>query len=277
MKKLLAFTLSLVMSAAFLTACGDDDSSSKKDKDSSSSTSSSAAADSDSSKADDASSAADADSSEADTDASSDDATTAATGDGALTKAYTEKMASGDFAVEMKAEVMGMETNLALKKASDDMYCKLDLFGETIEIYKVGDTAVAVLPSEKKYGEVPEEQLASYTSSVSTYTLDENATFVGSAEEDGMTVETFKVPLNVELGEGVTMESSEDNDTEMKYYFDADGNLKKVVSNSPMVGETTVEITSLSFEDVKIELPDLSDYEKVEQGETAVPVESEAE
>ena len=272
MKKLLAFTLLLVMSAAFLTACGDEDSSSKKDKDSSA-TSSSAAAE-DSSKGDESSDAGDASSDAGD---ASSDEKSAAEGDGALTKAYTEKMKEGNYAVEMKASVMGMDTNIAIKQNGDDMYALLDLFGEQMEIYKIGDSATVVMPSEKQYGEVPADQIAAYTGSISTYTIDENSTFVGTSEEDGMTVETFKVPMEMELGEGVTVGDDADTDNEVKYYYDADGNLKKVVTTSPMVGESAVEITSLKFGDVKIELPDLSGYTKVEAGEGVAEVESAAE
>ncbi|MBR6337858.1 MAG: hypothetical protein IKR76_09050 [Ruminococcus sp.] len=260
MKKLLAFTLSLVMSAAFLTACGDEDSSSKKSKDSSA-TSSSAAAE-DSSKGDESSDAGDASSDAGDASSDAGDANSdekpAAEGDGALTKAYTEKMKEGNYAIEMKASVMGMDTNIALKQNGDDMYALLDLFGEQMEIYKIGDSATVVMPSEKQYGEVPADQIAAYTGSVSTYTIDENSTFVGTSEEDGMTVETFKVPMEMELGEGVTVGDDADTDNEVKYYYDADGNLKKIVTTSPMIGESAVEITSLKFGDVKIELPDRS-------------------
>ena len=283
MKKFLAFTLSLVMSASFLTACGDEDSSSKKSKDSSS-TSSSAAADS--STADSADSKADSDAGSDDSstaDASSDDASSdngASTGDvGPLTKAYTEKMAAGVFSMEMKANVMSMDTNITIKQNGENMFMALDLFGEQMEIYKVDGKAIVLLPSEKKYGEVPEDQLAQYTSSVNTYALADNAKYVGTTEEDGMTVETFKVPLDIELGEGVTLESTEEgsNETETKYYYDADGNLKKIVTNAPMVGETTVEVVSLSFDNVTIELPDLSGYEKVEQTEEESSEESVAQ
>ena len=260
MKKLLAVALSVIMSAAIFTACGDDDSSSKKSKDSSSATSSAAA---DDSKADASSdSEADADS---DADASSDDNGGAeVTGDGALTKAYTEKMKSGKFSLGMKAEVMGMETEMGMAMNGEDFFVSLDLFGEKVDVYKVGEKVLAVLPNQQKYAETTADQIGSILDAVSTYSLDENAEYLGTTEEDGFTVESFKIPAKVELGEGVTMDSDTDLSTESKYYFDADGNLKKIVSSSSLAGDTTVEITSLSFDDVTIELPDVSGYEEVQ-------------
>ena len=261
MKKILASTLALIMSVSLLTACGDEDSSSKADKSDSSSVSSTAESAEESSTADSSETDASSDeSSEADDSSEAD----AKSGEiGALTKAYSEKIKSDTFSLEMKANALGMDTVSKIKRNGEDFYVYLDLFGEAIEVYKVGDKAIGVIPSENAYVEVDSSELGTYEEAVNTYAVDENATFVGTTEEDGFTVETYKVPLDIELGEGVTLEEGSDTDTEMKYYFDADGNLKKIVTNSFGM-ETTSEITSFETENVTIELPDTSSMTKVD-------------
>ena len=267
------------MSAAMLTACGDDDSSSSKKSKDSSSTSSSAAADSSSKSDDDASdSDADADASSDDADdadASSDDAAgddassdggdvnVVAEGDGALTKAFSEKMKGGNYTMGMKMNLMGQDMNVLMKVDGEDFYMTYDLLGDA-EIIKSGDRMVVLSQSQKMYSEVGADKVNEYKSQLGSYTLDDAAQFVSTTEEDGMTVETFNVPLSMELGEGVTLDSGADSMTETKYFYDADGNLKKIITDAPLVGETTIEITQLSFGDAKIEIPDLSGLTQVD-------------
>ncbi|WP_028508966.1 hypothetical protein [Ruminococcus sp. NK3A76] len=284
MKKLLAIALSFVMSAAMLTACGDDDSSSSKKSKDSSSTSSSAAADSSSKSDDDASdSDADADASSddaGDADASSDDAagddassdggdvSVVAEGDGALTKAFSEKMKGGNYTMGMKMNLKGLDMNALMKVDGEDLYMTYDLLGDA-EIIKSGDRMVVLSQSRKMYSEVGADEVNEYKSQLGSYTLDDAAQFVSTTEEDGMTVETFNVPLSMKLGEGVTLDSGADSMTEAKYFYDADGNLKKIITDAPILGETTIEITieitQLSFGDAKIEIPDLSGFTQVDE------------
>lgn len=238
MKKILASALALIMSVSVLTACGDEDSSSKADKNDSSSVSSAADPAEESSKEYEP---------------------------GDFTKAYTEKVNSNSFAMEMKVNAMGMDTTSKVKRNGDDFYISIDLFGEVIDIYKIGDKAIAIIPSQNAYTEVSSDELGAYEDSVNTFAIDDKSTFVGSTEEDGFTVETYKVPLDMELGEGVTLEEGTDTDSEVKYYYDADGNLKKIVTNS-LGMESTSEITSFETENVTIELPDTSSMTKVEEG-----------
>lgn len=284
MKKLLAIALSFVMSAAMLTACGDDDSSSSKKSKDSSSTSSSAAADSSSKSDDDASDSdvdassddeGDADASSDDADASSDDAAgddassdggdvnVVAEGDGALTKAFSEKMKGGNYTMGMKMNLMGQDMNVLMKVDGEDFYMTYDLLGDA-EIIKSGDRMVVLSQSRKMYSEVGADKVNEYKSQLGSYTLDDAAQFVSTTEEDGMTVETFNVPLSMELGEGVTLDSGADSMTETKYFYDADGNLKKIITDAPLVGETAIEITQLTFGDAKIEIPDLSGLTQVD-------------
>ncbi|MBQ6675391.1 MAG: hypothetical protein IJM75_04610, partial [Ruminococcus sp.] len=210
MKKILAAALSLVMCAAFMTGCGDDDSSSSKaDKKDSSSVSSAADTES-SSAADESSSEADATSSEAD--ASSDDSSEDPAGEaGPLTQAFTDKLKDKNYAIETKTTIPGMEdlgmgeTNLNVKMNGDDFYVSMDLLGTAIEMTKLGDKCIAIVPEEKSYTEVSPDEIGMDISELQSYVPNDKATFVGSAEEDGFTVETYNVPLDVELGEGVTM------------------------------------------------------------------------
>ncbi|MBO6140873.1 MAG: hypothetical protein J6O40_03675 [Ruminococcus sp.] len=265
MKKILAAALALVMSAAFMTACGDDDSSSSKAK--KDTESSSVAATEESSSAAEESSTAD-ESSAADESSTADessDAPAEAGEAGPLTTAFNEKLKAGKYELEMTAEAMGMTSKSIVKMNGENVYVSLDLLGETIEVYIVDGKAIGIIPSQNAYVEADPNELGIDLSTITdSYTLNDKATYVGSSEEDGLTVETYKVPLDMELGEGVTLESGADSDTELKYCYDADGMLKKIVSNAAMVGESTVEVTKLSFDDVKIELPDTSSMTKVD-------------
>ena len=179
----------------------------------------------------------------------------------------------------MTAEAMGMSTKSAVKMNGENVYVSLDFMGETIDVYIVDGKAVAVIPSQNAYMEADPSALGIDLSTITdSYTLNDKATYMGSSEEDGFTVETYKVPLDMELGEGVTLESGADSDTELKYFYDADGMLKKIVTNAAMVGESTVDVTKLSFDDVKIELPDTSSMTKMEvPAEGSEAVESSAE
>ncbi len=282
MKKILAAALSLVMCAAFMTGCGDTDSSSSKaDKKDSSSVSSAADTES-SSAADESSSEADATSSEAD--ASSDDPTSEAPAGeaGPLTQAFAEKLKEGNYAIETKTTIPGMEdlgmneTNMSIKMNGEDFYINIDLFGMAIEVTKLGDKCIAVVPEEKMYMEADPKELGIDLSQFQSYIPNDKGTFTGSAEEDGLTVESYSVPLDVELGEGVTMTEAPD-DTVVKYYYDANGDIKKIVTDTGIMGESTMEITSLTVGGVTIELPDTTGLKLVTKEEMEAAAAEEAE
>ena len=280
MKKILAAALSLVMCAAFMTGCGDTDSSSSKaDKKDSSSSVSSAADTESSSEADQSSSEADT-SSEAD--ASSDESSEAPAGEaGPLTQAFAEKLKEGNYAIETKTTIPGMEdlgmneTNMSIKMNGEDFYINVDLFGMAIEVTKLGDKCIAVVPEEKSYTEVSPDELGIDLSQFQSYIPNDKGTFTGSAEEDGFTVESYSVPLDVELGEGVSMTEAP-KDTVVKYYYDANGDIKKIVTDTGIMGESTMEITSLTVGGVTIELPDTTGLKLVTKEEMEAAEQAES-
>ncbi|MBR4555821.1 MAG: hypothetical protein IKO27_09555, partial [Ruminococcus sp.] len=75
---------------------------------------------------------------------------------------------------------------------------------------------------------------------------------------DGLTVETYDVEMGSALG----------GNTQMKYYFDSDGTLKKIIVDAPLIGKTAIEFKSIKFEEVDVSLPDLSGMTEIKQGET---------
>ncbi len=274
MKKILAMTLSLIMCGAMFVSCGDTDSSSKADKDSSSSSaaeSSSSAADAQS-KADDAensseeSSTAD-ESSAADTeDASSGEVNAAENNEGALGKAFTEKINTGVYDIEgvMTSEFTG-ETPVVMTYNNNDFHVIVSMLGTNIEMYGVDGKIYQVVPAAQMYSIMDDDDAAQLN--ISSYGLDENYKFKGTSEKDGYTVESYDVFAKVEAAEGVTVEQSDEPDGSADYYFDSDGELKKIVTSLPLMGDTTIEFTKVSFDDVKIELPDMSSWQEFKQGD----------
>ena len=280
MKKILAFALSVIMSASFMTACGDDDtSSSKASKNESSST---AAADSSEAVADSADSGSEDASSE---NTSSEDASSNDGGEskeiGELTKAFNDKIKSNVYSIELRSNMpdLGLgdevptETTTIVKRNGDDFYAKVNFFGMDLEVTKIGSQVYTVVPSEKAYSVASD--LPVDLAQIDSYSLNEKAVYQGTETEGEFTVETYNVPIDMELGEGVTYEG--ETETPTKYYYDKDGVLKKIVTDSSAIGKVTVEVVSLDFENISIEEPDTTGLTKVEPDEVSEEVESEAE
>ena len=278
MKKILAFALSVIMSASFMTACGDDDtSSSKASKNESSST---AAADSSEAVADSADSGSETTSSE---NTSSEDASSNDSGEsneiGELTKAFSDKIKGNVYAIELKMPGIALddeapaETTTIVKRNGDDFYAKVNFLGMDLEVTKIGSQVYTVVPSEKAYSVASD--LPVDLDQIDSYSLNEKAVYQGTETEGEFTVETYNVPIDMELGEGVTYEG--ETETPTKYYYDKDGVLKKIVTDSSAIGKVTVEVVSLDFENIKIEEPDTTGLTKVEPDEVSEEVESQAE
>ena len=265
MKKFCALLISVIMAAAVMTSCGDADSSSKKD-------SSKAAADTTVTTA-----APDEENKETETEKAEESKPeeTKATEDvapeeskpeeessapdenkgkvGPLAKAYSDKIANGVFSVKMKVtSSLTGSVDAELKANKGDTYTHANIGGLETEIYKVGGKTVTVFPGLNAYkeGDAGEEL------NVSVYQLDEAAVFVGSGEEDGLKYESYK------------LDETGTSDFDTKYYFDADGNVKKIVTDTGIAGEITVEFDEISFDNVEIKLPDTSgmlSYEELAQ------------
>ena len=119
------------------------------------------------------------------------------------------------------------------------------------------------------------DELGIDLSQFQSYIPNDKGTFTGSAEEDGFTVESYSVPLDVELGEGVSMTEAP-KDTVVKYYYDANGDIKKIVTDTGIMGESTMEITSLTVGGVTIELPDTTGLKLVTKEEMEAAEQAES-
>ena len=282
MKRLCALTLSVLASAAVLVSCGDS-SSSEKDS-SSQSTVSSQAAGGEESKAEESSaeeskaeesaadvSAADesaADESAADESAADESAADESTldeskadepsgGEGVLAKAYTEKLASKQYSIEasVNSSLTG-DTEVKMDVNGDNMHLVTKIMGIETDTYTIGDKTYSLVPSMKAYTVGEKNKLSA--ANFDTYALTDKSKFVSTGEEDGLTVETYDVEMGSALG----------GNTQMKYYFDSDGTLKKIIVDAPLIGKTAIEFKSIKFEEVDVSLPDLSGMTEIKQGET---------
>ncbi|MGN0622898.1 MAG: hypothetical protein ACI4JA_02990 [Oscillospiraceae bacterium] len=261
MKKISALLLALIMTCAAFTACGDSDSDSKKKTEKKSETSSAAAVD-DESKAD-----------ESKAEESKEDDSKVE--EGGLAKAYTEKLNSGEFAFDMTVSSdMTGEIPCSMAAKNGNFHVTMAMMGMNIEIYIVDGKAYTLMPEAKLY-EVSED-IDLDEMGLDTFTLDEDYKYVETKEEDGMTVEVYTVPsegfdISGLESEEESSESDESSNDTVSYYFDADGNLKKIVTVSSLAGTTTVTVNSLAFECDDIVLPDLSDWVESKEGEELDP------
>ena len=266
MKKFSALLLALIMTCAAFTACGDSDSDSKKDTEKKSEASSAAAADDEKTDTESKAEESKADESKADD---------SKVEEGGLAKAYTEKLNSGEFAFDMTASSdMTGEIPCSMAAKNGNYHVTMAMMGMNMEIYVVDGKAYTLMPEAKLY-EVSED-IDLDEMGLDTFTLDEDHKYVETKEEDGMTVEVYTVP-SVEFDisgletEEESSESDESSNDTVSYYFDADGNLKKIVSVSSLAGTTTVTVNSLAFECDDIVLPDLTGWVESKEGEELDP------
>ena len=273
MKKICAFIVSVIVAAAALTACGNGDSSSSKAESISSAASAESTAESTAdstpeSKAEEPKESkpepveSKADESKADESKLEESKAEAPKGDksgwGPLAKEYTEKLAGGVYTIDMtvKSDLTG-EMPMQVEVNGQNAHLKTKTMGIEMEVYLVDGKTYSLMPSMNAYTVTDNSSLADQN--INTYALADNAQLTESGEEDGMKTETYKIPVNSSGNTSLNL------DTTVKYYFDADGNLKKILSSAPILGDTTVDINSVTFEDVNISLPDLSGMTKLEQ------------
>lgn len=272
MKKIAAVIISLIMTCAVATGCGSSDSSSSS---SSSSTSSSAASDSASEKASDES-----------------------TSEKTLAEQFSEKLGTSKYSLEVAVNIeQTYDVEMTVSVDGKNSYMKMEKSGQTIEIYSIDGTTYTLDSTEKTY--YTSESQGNIFSASDTVGLPEGYTFVTSEKtDDGLTCETYTLTdgedaleEDIENAEGVssteeTDSSKDESVTTLKYYFDKDGNPTKAeMENSDE--KMTVEIKSFTTENVKIELPDLSEWTKMElddllggsvsEDESSAAEESEAE
>ncbi|MBR6044912.1 MAG: hypothetical protein IKP47_04675 [Ruminococcus sp.] len=185
---------------------------------------------------------------------------------GELAKAYTEKIKGGVFAYEADINVSNFgETPLSVKVNGDDIYVKKTTVSIDVEVYQTGGKAYNLMPAMKTY--VVSDATTLDQQGVSDYALSSNATFVKSYKQDGFTVEEFEVPvLSVDPDVSLAISLDAGSNT-VKYCFDDSGELKKIITDAGGLGDTVIVFKSLTFENVSIEMPDLTDWTEMKSGE----------
>ncbi|MBR1383199.1 MAG: hypothetical protein IJ555_05230 [Ruminococcus sp.] len=253
MKKITAILISVIMSAAVFSGCGNKIS------------------DSSAGSASDTSSDASADVSSETGETSSEEETSIKEleTNGDYTKAYSEKIKGGVYAMDGVITMpMFGETPMAVKVNGSDLYANITTLGVYVEVYQVDGKTYNLMPQVQSYMVTEAKTLQEL--GVSTYDLPSGSSYLRSYEENGLIVEEFEIPTVVvadDVSEDVQIDLGDNTSYVAKYYFDNSGLLKKVVSETPMLGETVFEINSLTFDDVVIELPDLSEWTEMKEGE----------
>ena len=280
MKRICALIVSVIMAAAALTACGSGDSSSKAEDISSASSAESTVESTAESTAEskteeskpeesktDESKAEESKAEESKAEESTPDESKAEapkgdrSGWGPLAKEYTEKLEGGVYTLDMtaKSDLTG-EVPMLLEVNGKNAHMKTAPAGMEIEVYIVDGKTYSMMPSMNAY--TVTENASLEKQNINTYALADTAQMTASGEEDGMQTETYSIPVSSSGNTTISLDST------VKYYFDADGNLKKIVTSAAILGDTTVEVNNVTFGDVNITLPDLSGMTKLEQGST---------
>lgn len=185
---------------------------------------------------------------------------------GDYAKAYTEKIAGGVYSIDAVINMpMFGETPMTVKVNGNDLYANITTLGVNVEVYQVDGKTYNMMPQVQSYMITESKTLQEL--GVSTYELPAEAKFLGSYEENGLIVEKFELPT-VTVSEDISLDVSVDGGSyEAEYYFDNSGNLKQIKTEVPLLGETVFEVKNFSFDDVTIELPDLTDWTEMKEGE----------
>ena len=242
MKKITALLVSLIMSCAVMAGCSD------------SSSSSSSKADSSTSKAETSAAADESTASEAGTATNLEDT---------LTAQYTKKIQGESLAIDMTVASEYGDESAVVEIAGGNMHMKMNVMGMDMDIYAI-DGVMYTLDSESKtyYTVDMEESIDDFKSEIG-YGIDDSYKFISSeTTDDGLICETFENTddLGIELGSGVTLDTSDSDDysfkTTFKYYYNADTqDLVKIETISDGT-TTTVTVNSFTTENVEVKLPD---------------------
>lgn len=242
MKKITALLVSLIMSCAVMAGCSD------------SSSSSSSKADSSTSKAETSAAADESTASEAGTATNLEDT---------LTAQYTKKIQGESLAIDMTVASEYGDESAVVEIAGGNMHMKMNVMGMDMDIYAI-DGVMYTLDSESKtyYTVDMEESIDDFKSEIG-YGIDDSYKFISSeTTDDGLICETFEntEDLGIELGSGVTLDTSESDDrsfkTTFKYYFNADTKDLVKIETISDVTTTTVTVNSFTTENVEVKLPD---------------------
>lgn len=242
MKKITALLVSLIMSCAVMAGCSD------------SSSSSSSKADSSTSKAETSAAADESTASEAGTATNLEDT---------LTAQYTKKIQGESLAIDITVASEYGDESAVVEIAGGNMHMKMNVMGMDMDIYAI-DGVMYTLDSESKtyYTVDMEESIDDFKSEIG-YGIDDSYKFISSeTTDDGLICETFEntEDLGIELGSGVTLDTSESDDrsfkTTFKYYFNADTKDLVKIETISDVTTTTVTVNSFTTENVEVKLPD---------------------
>lgn len=242
MKKITALLVSLIMSCTVMAGCSD------------SSSSSSSKADSSTSKAETSAAADESTASEAGTATDLEDT---------LTAQYTKKIQGESLAIDMTVASEYGDESAVVEIAGGNMHMKMNVMGMDMDIYAI-DGVMYTLDSESKtyYTVDMEESIDDFKSEIG-YGIDDSYKFISSeTTDDGLICETFEntEDLGIELGSGVTLDTSESDDrsfkTTFKYYFNADTKDLVKIETISDVTTTTVTVNSFKTENVEVKLPD---------------------
>ena len=178
---------------------------------------------------------------------------------GEYTKEYSEKIAQKAYSLDALTSSAHLpEKPMIVKVNGDDLYVKMSMGIVEVEVCQKDGKAYNLLPNLKSYS--VSEATTLEKQGVTMYALPENARYVGNEMKDGLIVEVYEFP-------GVAVKNETDVEIDLpisyyqvRYYYSADKQLKKISLNDPVKGETTVTVNSLTFEDVSIELPDLTGW-----------------
>lgn len=242
MKKITALLVSLIMSYSVMAGCSD------------SSSSSSSKADSSTSKAETSAAADESTASEAGTATNLEDT---------LTAQYTKKIQGESLAIDITVASEYGDESAVVEIAGGNMHMKMNVMGMDMDIYAI-DGVMYTLDSESKtyYTVDMEESIDDFKSEIG-YGIDDSYKFISSeTTDDGLICETFEntEDLGIELGSGVTLDTSESDDrsfkTTFKYYFNADTKDLVKIETISDVTTTTVTVNSFKTENVEVKLPD---------------------